>query len=60
MNQRDPLNQLGTWLVEQHLADIETLEQIEQQVHHEVEAGVEFALAAPYPEPGEVDQDVYA
>ncbi len=60
MTQRDPLNQLGTWLVEQHLADIETLEQIEQRVRSEVTAGVEFALAAPYPEPGEVGQDVYA
>jgi pyruvate dehydrogenase E1 component alpha subunit len=60
MTQRDPLNQLSIWLVEQHLADIETLEQIEQRVRTEVRAGVEFALAAPYPEPGEVDQDVYA
>ena len=60
MTQRDPLNKLGTWLVDQHLADSETLEQIEQRVRTEVAAGVEFALAAPYPEPGEVDQDVYA
>ena len=60
MTQSDPLNLLSTWLVEQHLADSETLEQIEQRVRTEVTAGVEFALAAPYPEPGEVDQDVYA
>ena len=60
MTQSDPLTQLSTWLVEQHLAGAKTLEQIEQRVRSEVAAGVEFALAAPYPEPGEVDQDVYA
>jgi acetoin:2,6-dichlorophenolindophenol oxidoreductase subunit alpha len=60
MTQSDPLNLLSTWLVEQHLADSKTLEQIEQRVRTEVATGVEFALATPYPEPGEVDQDVYA
>jgi TPP-dependent pyruvate/acetoin dehydrogenase alpha subunit len=29
-------------------------------VQAEIDAGVQFALAAPYPEPGEVDEDVYA
>ena len=60
MTQSDPLNLLSTWLLEQHLADSKTLEPIEHRVRTEVAAGVEFALAAPYPEPGEVDQDVYA
>ena len=60
MTQRDPLQLLSTWLVEQHLADLETFELIEQRVHVEIEAGVEFALNAPFPDPSEVDQDVYA
>ena len=60
MTQRDPLQLLSTWLVEQHLADLETFERIEQRVHVEIEAGVEFALNAPFPDPSEVDQDVYA
>jgi TPP-dependent pyruvate/acetoin dehydrogenase alpha subunit len=60
MTQRDPLQLLGSWLVEQHLADKATLEKIERQVYAEIEAGVEFALQASYPDPGEVDQDVYA
>ena len=60
MTQRDPLQLLSTWLVEQHLADLETFERIEQGVHVEIEAGVEFALNAPFPDPSEVDQDVYA
>jgi acetoin:2,6-dichlorophenolindophenol oxidoreductase subunit alpha len=60
MTQRDPLQLMTTWLLEQHLADKETLEQIDHRIHAEVEAGVEFALHAPFPDPGEVDQDVYA
>jgi pyruvate dehydrogenase E1 component alpha subunit len=35
-------------------------EQIEKTVRAEVEAGVRFALNAPYPDPKEVDQHVYA
>jgi len=60
MTQRDPLQILASWLIDQHLADQETLEQIDDRVHREVEAGVEFALQAPFPELSEVDQDVYA
>ncbi|HEX6483600.1 MAG TPA: thiamine pyrophosphate-dependent dehydrogenase E1 component subunit alpha [Ktedonobacteraceae bacterium] len=60
MTQRDPLTLLSNWLVEQHVADANIFKQIEQRVRAEVEAGVEFALNAPYPEVSEVDQDVYA
>ncbi len=60
MTQRDPLQLLASWLIDEHLADQETLEQIDHRVHSEVEAGVEFALQAPFPELHEVDQDVYA
>ena len=60
MTQRDPLELLSSWLVEQHLADKETLEIIERRVYAEIEAGVEFALHASYPDLSEVDQDVYA
>ena len=60
MTQRDPLQLLTTWLLEHHLADNETLEQIDHRVQAEVEAGVEFALHASFPDLSEVDQDVYA
>ena len=60
MTQRDPLQILASWLIDQHLADQATLEQISDRVRSEVEAGVEFALQAPFPELSEVDQDVYA
>jgi TPP-dependent pyruvate/acetoin dehydrogenase alpha subunit len=60
MTQRDPLTLLSDWLIEQQGADAAIFKQIEQRVRAEVEAGVEFALNAPYPELSEVDQDVYA
>ena len=57
---RDPLKLLSSRLLEHHLAESAELEQIEQRIQAEIEAGVAFALNAPYPEPGEVDQHVYA
>jgi len=58
--QRDPLKILATWLREQRLADDETFARIEREVRAEVEAGERFALDAPYPDPSEVSQVVYA
>lgn len=60
MTQRDPLQLLSSWLIEQHMADPQTFEQIERRVRSEVAAGVQFALNAPFPDPREVDQHVYA
>ncbi|WP_373323868.1 thiamine pyrophosphate-dependent dehydrogenase E1 component subunit alpha [Dictyobacter formicarum] len=57
--ERDPLTVLSSWLYEQHLAEPETIAEIEQRVRLEIESGVQFALDAPYPSPEEVDQDVY-
>lgn len=58
--QRDPLTLLANWLGEQQLADDEIFARIERKVQAEVEAGERFALEAPYPDPSEVSQDVYA
>lgn len=58
--ERDPLKLLTGWLIEQGMADSRTFEQIERKVRAEVEAGEQFALNAPFPDPGEVKQDVYA
>ncbi|HEY6408406.1 MAG TPA: ABC transporter substrate-binding protein, partial [Ktedonobacteraceae bacterium] len=58
--ERDPLKLLATWLVEQGMVESGIFEQIKQRVQAEVEAGEQFALDAPYPDPGEVEQDVYA
>lgn len=58
--ERDPLKLLADWLVAQGMADSGTFEQIEQRVRAEVEAGEQFALDAAYPDPSEVEQNVYA
>lgn len=58
--QRDPIKLLANWLVEQGMIDETTFERIEQKVQAEVEAGEQFALNAPFPDPSEVKEDVYA
>jgi pyruvate dehydrogenase E1 component alpha subunit len=57
---RDPLRALGAWLIEEKIATEADLASIERKVREDVAGGVEFALAAPYPAPEEVTQDVYA
>lgn len=57
---RDPIKNMGDWLVSQKLADAESLKEIENKVREEMKTAVEFAIAAPYPSVEEVDQDVYA
>ncbi len=57
---RDPLKVLGEWLMAEGGITREVLDGIDESVRAEVEAAVEFALNAPYPEPDEVDTNVYA
>ncbi len=58
--ERDPLQILSGWLIDQGMADSGIFEQIENEVRSEVEAAAQFALNAPYPTPDEVDLHVYA
>ena len=58
--QRDPISLFAAWLVGQKLADAAFLSRIESEVKAEMQAAVEFAIAAPYPDLSEVEQDVYA
>ncbi len=57
---RDPIRLHADWLLEQGLADAAALQAIEADVRAVVTQGVEFALAAPFPDPSEVTEDVYA
>jgi pyruvate dehydrogenase E1 component alpha subunit len=52
---RDPLK-----LLADRIADSAELERIDGEVEREVAAAVEHALAAPFPDPSEVTEDVYA
>jgi acetoin:2,6-dichlorophenolindophenol oxidoreductase subunit alpha len=58
--ERDPIKILAAWLLQQNFADSAVLQRIQSEVGSEIKAAVEFALAAPYPSPEEVEQDVYA
>jgi pyruvate dehydrogenase E1 component alpha subunit len=57
---RDPILLFAEWLVGEKIADAEALRKIETEIEAEMRAAVEFAIAAPYPEKSEVDQDMYA
>ena len=59
-SERDPLELLAARLISQQLTDDKVLEQIRADVQAEVDAGVQFAMDAPYPAQSEVDEDVYA
>jgi pyruvate dehydrogenase E1 component alpha subunit len=57
---RDPLKLLAERLLGQNLTDQTVLDHIQQDVLSEIEAGVQYAIDAAYPDGSEVDEDVYA
>jgi pyruvate dehydrogenase E1 component alpha subunit len=59
-DERDPLAILGTWLLREGVATSDDLKRIEDESRAEIEEAVRFALDAPYPDPGEVMEDVFA
>ena len=58
--ERDPILKHGEWLIAQKLADPATLERWSAEIEAEMKKAVQFAIAAPYPNADEVDEDVYA
>lgn len=56
---RDPLKLLAEKLIGQKLTDQGVLDQIVVDVKTEIENGVQFAIDAPFPNPSEVNEDVY-
>ena len=58
--ERDPLARFGAWLIEGGLADADGLKAVEDESRAKVEAGVKIALEAPFPDPSEVTDDVFA
>lgn len=59
-SKRDPIKLLASWLTDQKLSDASALQQMESELRAEIQSAVDFALAAPYPNPEEAEQDVYA
>jgi TPP-dependent pyruvate/acetoin dehydrogenase alpha subunit len=60
ISDRDPIKILNDWLLKEGLTDAAALEKIGAELTAEMDAAVEFAVAAPYPSPDEVNQDIYA
>jgi pyruvate dehydrogenase E1 component alpha subunit len=59
MTTRDPLQMLAQRLTAHRLVDDGVFERILTDVKAEIDAGVQFALAAPYPDAADVTQHVY-
>ena len=60
MTERDPVALHAAWLMSEGLADQAMLDRIQGEVAAEMDAAVEFARNAPYPDPRRVDEDLYA
>ncbi|HLF50312.1 MAG TPA: thiamine pyrophosphate-dependent dehydrogenase E1 component subunit alpha [Methylomirabilota bacterium] len=60
MTNHDPLETLSAPLIAQGLSEASVFERILSDVKTEIDGAVQDALAAAYPEPSEVTQDVYA
>jgi pyruvate dehydrogenase E1 component alpha subunit len=58
--ERDPIANFGKWLVEGDVVDPAALDRMQAELESEMKKAVDFAVAAPYPAPDEVDEDVYA
>jgi pyruvate dehydrogenase E1 component alpha subunit len=58
--ERDPLAIAATRLGENGTADRAALDKLQSDVTAEIEQAVAFAVAASYPTPDQVDQDIYA
>lgn len=58
--ERDPVRNFSEWLLREGHSDAEALAAIDAELKAEMKKAVDFAIAAPYPNPSEVDEDVYA
>lgn len=58
--ERDPIANFTQWLIEQKVTGRAQLDAMQAEIESEMKKAVEFAIAAPYPAPDKVGQDVYA
>jgi TPP-dependent pyruvate/acetoin dehydrogenase alpha subunit len=59
-SERDPIHNFRDWMVAEKIIAASQLEQINSEIKAEIQKAVDFAIAAPYPSPDKVEQDVYA
>jgi pyruvate dehydrogenase E1 component alpha subunit len=60
VTQKDPVALHGEWLMANGVADRAALDAIQDELVREMDAAVEFAVSAPYPDPSRVTEDIYA
>jgi pyruvate dehydrogenase E1 component alpha subunit len=60
VSDRDPIKKLVDHLLKQKVTDQAQLDAIDEELIKEMDSAVEFGVNAAYPDPSEVDQDVYA
>jgi pyruvate dehydrogenase E1 component alpha subunit len=60
VTEKDPITLHGEWLMAHGVADRAALDAIQQQLISEMDAAVEFAVHASYPDPSRVTEDIYA
>ena len=56
---RDPIANFGQWLQKEGLASADDLAAIDAEMRADAEKAVKYALAAPYPDAGEVGRHVF-
>ena len=59
-DERDPIALHGTWLEARKVAAAADLRRLEDESRAAIERGLDFALEAPYPDPTQVHEDVFA
>ena len=59
-SERDPIHNFRDWMLAEKVIANSQLEQINAEIKAEIQKAVDFAIAAPYPSPDKVEQDVYA
>ena len=60
MTQKDPVTLHVEWLIDNSIADRPVLDAIQDKLVKEMDAAVEFAVNASYPDPSRVTEDIYA
>lgn len=60
VTQKDPVALHGEWLMSNGIADRATLDTIQEELIREMDAAVDFAVNAPYPDSSRVTEDIYA
>ncbi len=60
MNERDPIIVYGNRLLAEGVLNEADMASIQQAMHDDVEAAIEFAMASPYPAPESALEDVFA